>query len=53
VAGLPAADLLAAMALLEPLQDTIAIDLVRVEDLPPHWQQRLRTRAEQLLPPRP
>jgi|GEM_PF-1534717 len=50
VAGLPAADLLAAMALLEPLQDTIVIDLVRVEDLPPHWQQRLRTRAEQLLP---
>jgi len=51
VAGLPADDLLAAMAALEPLQDTITIDLVRLEDLPPHWQQRLRARAEQLLSP--
>ena len=48
VAGLPADDLLAAMAVLEPLQDTIAIDLVRLEDLPPHWQQRIRARAEPL-----
>jgi hypothetical protein len=34
------------MALLEPLQDgEIVIDLVRLEDLAPHWQQRIRERA--------
>ena len=37
------------MALLEPLQDQIAIDLVRLEDLDPHWQERIHARAEQLL----
>ena len=25
-----------------------AIDLVRLEDLPPHWQQRIRQRALRL-----
>lgn len=49
VAGLPADALLGAMALLEPLQDgEIAIDLVRLEDLEPHWQQRIRERGEPL-----
>lgn len=52
--GLPETDLLQAMALLEPLQGAedaggIALDLVRLEDLDPHWQQRIRQRAEQLL----
>ena len=46
VAGLPDDALLSAMALLEPLQDgEIVIDLVRLEDLAPHWQQRIRERA--------
>ena len=49
VAGLPADALLSAMALLEPLQcGEIAVDLVRFEDLDPHWQQRLAERAELL-----
>jgi len=49
VAGLPADALLSAMALLEPLQDgEIGIDLVRIEDLDPHWQQRIQERAKAL-----
>ena len=49
VAGLPPEDLLSAIALLEPLQcGEIAVDLVRFEDLDPHWQQRLAERAELL-----
>ena len=49
VAGLPGDALLNAMALLEPLQHgEIVIDLVRLEDLDPHWQQRIRERAEVL-----
>ena len=51
VAGLPADGLLSAMALLEPLQTgAIAIDLVRLEDLDPHWQQRIRERGACLGP---
>ena len=53
VAGLPPQELLRAMALLEPLQDQIAIDLVRLEDLDPHWQERIHARGEQLDPPQP
>ena len=55
--GLPEEALLPAMALLEPLQDAafelggIAVDLVRLEALDPHWQQRIRARAEPLLAP--
>ena len=50
VAGLPEDALLGSMALLEPLQDGgIVIDLVRLEDLAPHWQQRIRERAAALL----
>jgi predicted nucleotidyltransferase len=49
VAGLPADALLSAMALLEPLQDgEIVIDLVRLEDLDPHWQQRIQERGDVL-----
>ena len=49
VAGLPADALLSAMALLEPLQDgEIGIDLVRLEDLDPHWQQRIQERGDVL-----
>ena len=49
VAGLPDDALLSAMALLEPLQDgEIVIDLVRLEDLDPHWQQRIQERAKAL-----
>ncbi len=29
----------------------IAVDLVRLEALDPHWQQRIRARAEPLLAP--
>ncbi|MCP9929803.1 nucleotidyltransferase domain-containing protein [Cyanobium sp. AMD-g] len=50
VAGLPAEALLTATAELDSLaacrQDpAIPIDLVRLESLPPHWQQRIRERA--------
>ncbi|MEA5415311.1 nucleotidyltransferase family protein [Synechococcus sp. BA-132 BA5] len=49
VAGLPPEALLAATAELDSLasrQDpAIPIDLVRLESLPPHWQQRIRERA--------
>ncbi len=50
VAGLPPEELLTATAELDSLaasrQDpAIPIDLVRLESLPPHWQQRIRERA--------
>lgn len=50
VAGLPPEALLTATAELDSLaaccQDpAIPIDLVRLESLPPHWQQRIRERA--------
>jgi predicted nucleotidyltransferase len=50
VEGLPAADLLEAMALLDDLEPGgLPLDLVRFEALPAHWQQRLRERARLLL----
>jgi predicted nucleotidyltransferase len=56
VEGLPSEALLEAMELLdenllcdaEPGQ-CMPIDLVRLEALPPHWQQRLRDQARQLV----
>jgi len=48
--GLPADALLQAMAVVEPLQDGIVIDLVRFEELEPHWKQRIHARAERLWP---
>lgn len=53
VAALPPEALLAARAALDGLsaeaaaadQPFIPIDLVRLESLPPHWQQRIRERA--------
>jgi predicted nucleotidyltransferase len=50
VAGLPPEALLTATAALDRLaaagQDpVIPVDLVRLESLPPHWQQRIRERA--------
>jgi len=56
VEGLPSSALLEAMELLDEalLRDAepgqwLPIDLVRLEALPPHWQQRLRDQARQLL----
>ncbi len=57
LAGLPAAAQIAALALAERQVDAalaaagetgIAIDLVRLEDLDPHWQGRIRQRAQRL-----
>ncbi len=50
VAGLPPEALLTATAELDSLaasrhDPAIPIDLVRLESLPPHWQQRIRERA--------
>ncbi|WP_094554583.1 nucleotidyltransferase family protein [Synechococcus sp. 1G10] len=45
VAGLPPEALLTASAELDSLDPAIPIDLVRLESLPPHWQQRIRERA--------
>ena len=54
LAGLPAEAHIAAMAVVERQVDAalaaageagVAIDLVRLEDLEPHWQQRIRERA--------
>lgn len=53
VAGLPPEALLTAQAELDGLaadafdaaQEAIPIDLVPLENLPPHWQQRIRERA--------
>ena len=64
VAGLPAAAHTAALGVVEQVVDTAlaaaaeagtAIDLVRLEDLDPHWQQRIRQRALRLggSPPSP
>lgn len=52
VEGLPREALLAAMEVLEdvaPAQQPLPVDLVRLEALPPHWQQRLRERARLLV----
>ncbi len=49
VEGLPTLDLLAAMAEVEPHADGIPVDLVRMESLPPHWQERIRARGRPLL----
>ena len=52
--GLPDEDHLAALRVVEAVVDPalaaagergVAIDVVRCEDLPPHWRQRLRQRA--------
>lgn len=57
VAGLPSGAEIAAMGLLEQLLDSalmaageaaIGIDVVRLEDLPPHWRQRICLRASLL-----
>ena len=57
VAGLPATAHTAALGVVEQVVDTAlaaaaeagtAIDLVRLEDLAPHWQQRIRQRALRL-----
>lgn len=57
VEGLPSNALLEAMEVLDEaalLRDAepeqcLPIDLVRLEALPPHWQQRLRDQARQLV----
>lgn len=56
VEGLPSEALFEAMEVLDEalLRDAepgqcLPIDLVRLEALPPHWQQRLRDQARQLL----
>ena len=53
--GLPSDALLEAMEVLDEalLRDAepgqcLPIDLVRLESLPPHWQQRLRDQARRL-----
>jgi hypothetical protein len=50
---MPSDALLDAMALLDqvalPVQvQSLPVDLVRLEALPPHWQQRMRERARLL-----
>jgi predicted nucleotidyltransferase len=54
VAGLPPEDQIAALGVVERVVDGalaaageagLAIDLVRLEDLAPHWQARIRQRA--------
>jgi len=57
VEGLPADALFAAMHQVDQLQRDVAdpellipVDLVRLEALPEHWQQRIRERARLLLP---
>jgi predicted nucleotidyltransferase len=47
VEGLPAPDLLDAMAVAES-DGAIPLDLVRLESLPPHWQQRIRRSGRRL-----
>ena len=58
IGGLPAADLLDAFAVAEGTIDQqvaaghltpVAVDLVRLETLPPHWRERIRKRAARLL----
>ena len=55
VEGLPSDALLDAMALLDhvelpgsPQAQRLPVDLVRLESLPPHWQQRMRERSRLL-----
>ena len=48
VKGLPRLELLAAMAAMERISPDIPVDLVRIEDLAPHWQQRIRERGKRL-----
>ena len=49
VEGLPKLDLLEAIAAAESSAGDIPVDLVRLESLPPHWQQRIRERGKRLL----
>ena len=56
VQGLPAAEQLEAMAVVDGLElaapeatERLPIDLVRLEALPPHWQERLWERGRSLL----
>ena len=57
VAGLPADELLDALALAEggadaperPGAAAAAVDLVRLETLPIHWQERIRTEGQLLI----
>ncbi|MCP9858747.1 MULTISPECIES: hypothetical protein [unclassified Cyanobium] len=49
VDGLPKLDLLEPMAEAEFTAGNIPVDLVRLESLPPHWQQRIRERGQRLL----
>jgi predicted nucleotidyltransferase len=58
VAGLPAEAQLSALAVVQRVLDramaatgeaAVAIDLVRLEDLDPHWQGRIRQRALPLI----
>ncbi len=49
VEGLSKLDLLDAMAEAESTAGDIPVDLVRMESLPPHWQQRIRERGQRLL----
>jgi predicted nucleotidyltransferase len=53
VEGMPSDALLDAMALLDQVAlpgqvQSLPVDLVRLEALPPHWQQRMRERARLL-----
>lgn len=55
VEGMPSDALLDAMALLDHVvlpghvqEQSLPVDLVRLEALPPHWQQRMRARARLL-----
>ena len=53
VEGMPSDALLDAMALLDQVVlpgqvQSLPVDLVRLEALPPHWQQRMRERARLL-----
>lgn len=48
VEGLPKLDLLEAMAEAESSAGGIPVDLVRMESLQPHWQQRIRERGRRL-----
>jgi predicted nucleotidyltransferase len=55
VEGMPSEALLDAMALLDHValpghlqEQRLPVDLVRLEALPPHWQQRMRERARLL-----
>ncbi|WP_216904013.1 nucleotidyltransferase family protein [Synechococcus sp. CCY 9618] len=49
VEGMTMLDLLDALGQAEATAGDIPVDLVRLESLPPHWQQRIRDRAQRLL----